>query len=238
MRTKLNGLGHCGQFALLFLWLSGGRQDSVQAQIHGRGAVVVGPASHQKKYAHGAGALHAAEVNIVAELGIVEVCEGGGAEVEGGAGRGEQFVLGIGFLEFVNFGGGNIGNLGAETIVRLDDVDDQVAEAHLIGSGLVAELVGGHGVDGGEDVFLPAGQGRAPHAADGGVHSRHALPSCTPSSGRSWGRHLGQRRTGKNACKTEREKNSIHFEFPFSYLIVASDRQAVETFWSQKQSKS
>src|SRR5258705_9615127 len=160
MRTKLDWIGYCGQFDLLFLWLSGGRQDSVQAQIHGRGAVVVGPASHEKKYAHSAGTLDAAEVNVVAELGIVEVGEGGGAEVEGGAGPGEQFVLGIGFLEFVNFGGRNIGNLRAQAIVRLDDVDDQVPEAHLIGSGLVAELVGGHGVDGREDVFLPAGQGR------------------------------------------------------------------------------
>jgi hypothetical protein len=61
-------------------------------------------------------------------------------------------------VEFVHFGRGNIGDFGTETIVRLDDVDDQVPEAHLIGSGLIAELVGRHGVDGGEDVFLAAGE--------------------------------------------------------------------------------
>src|SRR5258706_288968 len=144
----------------------------------------------------------------------------------------------MGFLEFVNFGGRNIGNLRAQAIVRLDDVDDQVPEAHLIASGPVAELVGRNGVDGSEDVFLPAGQGRAQHGAEGIFHWRHALRSCIRSSGRSWGPRLGQRRTGKSACKTEREKNSIHFEFPFSYLIAATDRQAVETFWDQKQPKS
>src|SRR5258708_17657739 len=175
MRTKLNWLGYCGQFALLFLWLRGGGQDSVQAQIHGRGAVVVGPASHEKKDSHGAGTLDAAEVNVVAKLGIVQVGEGGGAEVKGGAGRGEQFVLGIGFLEFVNFGGRNIGNLRAQAIVRLDDVDDQVPEAHLIGSGLVAELVGGHGVDGNKDGVLPAGQVRPEDGADGVFELPHAL---------------------------------------------------------------
>jgi hypothetical protein len=37
-------------------------------------------------------------------------------------------------------------------------VDNETAEGHLVGAGLVTEFFGGQGFDGCDGVFLPAGQ--------------------------------------------------------------------------------
>jgi hypothetical protein len=37
-------------------------------------------------------------------------------------------------------------------------VDDEMAECHLVGGGFVVEFLGGHGLDGCDGVFPPAGQ--------------------------------------------------------------------------------
>lgn len=51
------------------LWLRRGRQDSVQAQVHGGGCVMIGPAARESEGAHGAGELASAEkFDVVAEL--------------------------------------------------------------------------------------------------------------------------------------------------------------------------
>src|SRR5450432_4779276 len=79
----------------VFLGVGGRRQDSIQAQIHSGGAVVVRPAASQKKYRHGSRSLYATEVNIVAQVGVVDFGEGFGAEIERGSGGGEELVFGI-----------------------------------------------------------------------------------------------------------------------------------------------
>src|SRR6202041_1309354 len=65
------------------LCLRRGRQDSVQAQVHGGGCVVIGPAARESEGADGAGELASAEkFDVVAELRVVHLAQRVGAEIE------------------------------------------------------------------------------------------------------------------------------------------------------------
>ena len=57
----------------LFFRLGCRRQDSIQPQIHRRGAIMVRPASRQKEYSHGSRSLRSSEVDVVAKLGVVNI---------------------------------------------------------------------------------------------------------------------------------------------------------------------
>ncbi|SPF48932.1 hypothetical protein SBA1_90068 [Candidatus Sulfotelmatobacter kueseliae] len=142
----------------LLLGLRRGRKQAAEAQIHGRRAVVVGPVVGEGDQGEGARAFVAAEqFHFVGELGVIHFVEGGGAEVETRLQRLDQFVLAVGFLQ--RHGGldlRQVADFRAQIIVRLHDVQDEVAEGHLLLGGLVGKLVGGHFLDRGDQVLLLA----------------------------------------------------------------------------------
>ena len=91
--------------------LGGGREDAVEAEVHGLGGVVIGPRAGEHQHHAGAGNIAAVkERNLIGEVGVIHFGEGGGAKVEGAFHRGDEFVFGIGFGELGSFGRGDAGN--------------------------------------------------------------------------------------------------------------------------------
>src|SRR5215469_17916333 len=87
----------------LFFWLCRRRQDSIQAQVHSGGAVVIGPASREDEGGHGPRALPAEKFDRVAQVAIVGVGESRRTIIEGRTNRSEEFVFRIGLTEFLGF---------------------------------------------------------------------------------------------------------------------------------------
>src|SRR5579863_579759 len=104
--------------------LRGGRKNAVEAEVHGLGGVVIGPGAVEDQENGGAREGAAAkERNGIGEVGVIDLGEGSGAEIEGLLYCGDEFILGIGFGEFGAFGSGDAGKFGAEEIVGVGDVD-------------------------------------------------------------------------------------------------------------------
>ena len=166
---------------------------------------MVGPSAGQDERRQGAGALMSTkEFDAVAQFGVVHLAQRVGAKVVRGRGRGQQLVFGVGFLDFLDFGCGNVGRLGAQAVIEADDVDDEMRETHLIGRGLVAEFVGGHGGNGAEDIGSRARQqyaqavvtGSFTGAAACGVAARllGACPEASTGDARTTKRNVTRKR--------------------------------------------
>jgi len=93
-------------------------------------------------------------------------------------------------------------------------VDDQVPEAHLIGSGLVAELVGGHGVDGGEMFFCRPARDVRSTVLTGFLTGAAVLSTCCGSRGGRWSCPSAPEQNWQKRMQNERERILFIFEFP------------------------
>ena len=149
------------------LLLCGGRQHAIQAQIHRRFGVVVGPIAGNAQGESGARELLATQTGrCFSQLRIIHFRERVGAEVERCLERGDQLVFRSPFPSLPPPWERGQLRPAAEQVIRFDHVGDEMAECHLVGSGLVAEFVGGHGFDGCDGVFLAAGEDISERAAD------------------------------------------------------------------------
>jgi len=72
--------------------------------------------------------------------------------------RDDELVFRVRVFRLLDLGSRDGGRLAAQQIIRFGHVDNETAEGHLVGAGLVTESFGGHGFDGCDGVFLPAGQ--------------------------------------------------------------------------------
>ncbi len=134
------------------LLLGGRRQHTVQAQIHCSFGIVVGPSTGQDQADPGARNLFSAEsFRGLRQFRIVHLSQRVGAEIEGG-------VFRVRLSHLLDSGSRDIGGLATQQEIRFRHMGDEMAECHLVGAGFVGEFVGGHGFDGCDGVFLPAGQ--------------------------------------------------------------------------------
>jgi hypothetical protein len=118
------------------------RQQSVQAQIHGSRAAVVGPVVGQGDEGESSRSLAATTVSPSLESSTLPT-----AVLQ----KSKLALSAVTSLSFPSvsvrpgdFASGTSPILGAEVTVRLDDVQDKVAERHLLWRGPEPELVGWH----------------------------------------------------------------------------------------------
>src|SRR6266851_3380100 len=133
----------------LRLLLRGWRQQAVEAEVHGGGAVMVGPVVGEGDQCESPWCFAAApELNRIAQLGVRYFRHRSVAEVE----------LSLGLRD--------VASLGAEVVVRFRHVQDQVGKAHLLRRGFVTESIRRHLLDGSDQVFLLVGKDLLHYARD------------------------------------------------------------------------
>src|SRR5581483_9283660 len=129
-------------------------QQSIQPQIHCRGAVVVGPTAGQTQECPGTRTLFSVEpLDVLVHLGIVSLGKRGPAELERSFHRRDPLFLRF-FPSELHLRLRNVADIRAEEIVCVGDMSGQMAESHLVGCGFVIVLVGGHFLECGDDVLL------------------------------------------------------------------------------------
>src|SRR6476660_7629543 len=156
------------------LLLGGGRQEAVQPEIVGALTVVIRPVADGHE--HDAGArpcLSAEEWQFFAHLRVVELRERLIAKGEGFLQLARQFRLAAGTRDLGTRGGLGAADQTAEIVIPLDEMGDDIAEAHLRGRRLVAVLVGGHRVGGSDQVLGGRGRLGAKSLGDRSILRRH-----------------------------------------------------------------
>src|SRR5438093_4352291 len=127
------------------LFLRHRRQQSVQSQIHRSHAVVIGPTAREAHKCPGSRPRLAVKPrNLFVHLRVIRLRQGGVAKLERGLDSHNELVFALSTLQLLAFGLRHVANVGAKVVVALHDVRGKMSERHLIGCGLVTELVGGH----------------------------------------------------------------------------------------------
>ncbi len=170
-------------------------------------------ASHAQRH-HGAWALVSTiEFDAVTQFGVVHLGERLAAKVERGRGCGEQLIFGIGFLNFLDFGCGNIGGLGARGIVVAENVHHQMRKAYLIRRRFVTKFVGRHSRDRAKNIIPRARQQDAKRSCHRILHRRGSLRRCR-RSGRRCCCSLRPSGSQTETCEEQRDKNAFHGKSP------------------------
>src|SRR6266567_6503536 len=135
-------------FPLLWPFARMGEQP-IQAEIHGRHAVMIGPTAGQCYESPGASPrLSIKPRDVVIQLGVIGFRQRGRAEVKGSFDGCHQLVLAFRSLQFLRLWARHIADIRAEKVIAIGNVGGEMAECHLLGGGLIVELVGRHFLDG------------------------------------------------------------------------------------------
>lgn len=180
--------------------LGGGREDAVEAEVHRLGGVVVGPGARERQDDTRTGdVLIVKERHGFAEVRIIDFGESSGTEFERGLEGGNKFVLGFRIRQFGHVGSGDATDLRAKGVVGLRNVQGEVGEGVLLGSGLEGKFVGGHGVSSRSHVFGVVRESGADRVGDGAGRRR-----------RSGGRGLSKGKSGSHSEQAKRSDEAIH----------------------------
>lgn len=184
--------------------LGGGWEDAVEAEVHGLGGIVVGPGARERQDDTRTGSvLIVKERHGFAEARVIDFGESGRTEVERGLEGSNKFVLGIRISQFGHIGSGDAADLRAKGVVGLRNVQREVGEGVLLGSGLEGEFVRGHGISSRSHVFRVVGETGADRVGDGAGRRRL-----------SGGRGLGDGKSWSENEQCERAEKPIHESLP------------------------
>ena len=105
--------------------------------------------------------------DVVIQLGVIGFRQRGGAEIKRSLDGCHQLVLAFRPLQFFHLRARHIADIRTEEVIAIGNVRGEMAECHLLGGGLIVELVGRHFFDGTDCVLGATGKHLAQYVGDG-----------------------------------------------------------------------